>query len=132
MLAQKNKKEDWQKFVSSLNSNTPINQAWNTVRQLKGKDPKKITNLEVNGAQYKDSKSIANKLGDTLAELFLPQKYDSTFLEVNQRDDGQKTILVIYTNREDYNKPFTKEELIRAIQATKNSALGPVKILNEM
>ena len=41
ILAEKNKKEDWEKFVSSLNMNTPINQAWNRVRQLKGKDPKK-------------------------------------------------------------------------------------------
>ena len=41
ILAQKNKKEDWEKFASSLNYNTPINQALKRVRQLKGKDLKK-------------------------------------------------------------------------------------------
>ena len=51
ILAQNNKKEDWEKFARSLNCNTPINQAWNIVRQLKGKSPKKVTILEVNGAQ---------------------------------------------------------------------------------
>ena len=77
--------EDWEKLASCLNNEAPVNQAWNRVRQLKGKDPKKVTILEVNGAQYKDSKSIANKLGDTLIELSLPENYDSTFLELKRR-----------------------------------------------
>ena len=109
ILPQKNKKENWGKFVSSLNCSTPINQAWNRVRQLKGKDPKNVTILEGNGAQYKDSKSIATKICDTLAELPLPQNYDSTLLELKQREE-QKTIHVIHSNRENNNKPFTKEE----------------------
>ena len=66
-----NKKEDWENFASSLNSITPLNQAWNRVRQLEGNGPKKVTMFEVNGAQYKDSKVIASKVGDTLAELRL-------------------------------------------------------------
>ena len=56
-LAKMNKKEDWEKFASSLNRNTPINQAWNRVRQLKGKDPKKANTFEVYGAQYKTAKA---------------------------------------------------------------------------
>ena len=36
-LAKKNKKENWEKFARSLNSNTPINRAWSRVGQLKGK-----------------------------------------------------------------------------------------------
>ena len=43
VLPKKNNKEDWEKLVSSLNSKTPKNRAWDRVRQLKGKDPKKIT-----------------------------------------------------------------------------------------
>ena len=130
-LARKNKKKDWEKFASSLNNNTPINQVWNRVRQLKGIDLKKVNILEVNGAQYKDSKSIANKFGDTLAELSLPQNYDSTFLKLKQREE-HKTIHVNHTNKENFNCPFSKEELSRAIQATDNSAPGPDKIPSEM
>ena len=81
ILAKKNEKEDWEKFASSLNKNTPINQGLNTVRQLEGKYPKKVNIFEVIGAQYKDSKSIANKIGNTLAYV-VPQNYDSTFLEM--------------------------------------------------
>ena len=102
-----NKKEDWEIFAISLNSNTTINQAWNIVRQLKGKDPKKVTILEVYGAQCKDSKKIAYKIGDTLAKLSLSQNYHSTLLELKQREE-QKTIHVNHTNRENYNKLFTK------------------------
>ena len=42
--------ENWAKFASSLNSNTPINLAWNRIRHLKGKHPKKLNILEVNEA----------------------------------------------------------------------------------
>ena len=66
-LAKKNKKEGWEKLVCSLIGNTPISQSWNKVRQLKGKDPEKGKILEATGAQYKDSKNIANKIGNTLA-----------------------------------------------------------------
>ena len=54
---------------------------------------KKLTILEVNRAQHKDSKSMANKISDTLAELSLPQNYDYTFLELKQREK-QKNIYV--------------------------------------
>ena len=83
-LAKKNMKEDWEKFVSSLNNKTPINEARNIVRKFKGKY-KKVNILEVNGAPYKDSKSTFNKKHDTLAELSLPQNYYSTFFELKQR-----------------------------------------------
>ena len=36
------------------------------------------------------------------------------------------------TNKENYNKPFSKEELFRAIQVTKKSAPGPEKIYREI
>ena len=87
--------------------------------------------LEVNGAQYKDSNGISYKIGDTLAEISLPQNYEPTFLELKQREE-QETIHVNHTNKEDYIKPLSKEELTRAIQATKNYAPGPDKIHNEM
>ena len=35
---------------------------------MKGTDPNKVNIFEVNGAQYKDSKCIANKIGDTLVK----------------------------------------------------------------
>ena len=80
------------------------------VRQLKGKYPKEVNFLEVNGAQYKDSKSIVNKIGDTLAELSPTQNYDSTFLKLKQREE-QETIHVSHFNKGSYNRLFSKDEL---------------------
>ena len=37
-----------------------------------------------------------------------------------------------HTDKENYNKPFSKEELTQAIQSTKTSPTGPDKIHNEM
>ena len=81
-------------------------------------------------SRYKDSKNIANKMGDTLAELSLPENYDSTFLELKQKED-HKTVYANHPYKENYNKPFLKEEFTRAFQATKISAPGPDKIHNE-
>ena len=60
---------------------------------MKGKDSKKVNILEVNGTQYKKGESIANKIGDTLAELYLPQNYNSTFFELKQREEQKKLFM---------------------------------------
>ena len=86
---------------------TSTGQAWNRESGWKANDQKKLNILEVNGAQLKDSKCLANKIGDTLAELSSPQNYDPTFLELKQKEE-QKTLHVIHTNEENYNKPFSK------------------------
>ena len=97
-LARKNKKEDSENFASSLNNSTPINQAWDRIRQLEDNDPKKVNILEADGAQYNDSKSIANKKVNTLAELSFPQNYDPTFVDLKQKEE-KKTIHVNHTNK---------------------------------
>ena len=66
-----------------------------------------------------------------IAKLSFRQIYDSTFLEWKRKEE-QKTIHVNHINKENYNKPSSKEELIRVTQATKNSAPGPDKIHSEM
>ena len=67
-------KEDWENCGNSLNSGTPINKAWNRVRQLK------------EHSTPKHRKNIADKIRDTLAKLFFPQNYDHTFLELKQKE----------------------------------------------
>ena len=102
-LAKKNKKEELgKKFASSTNSNTLINQAWNRVNQLKVKDPKKVYILEVNGAQYRDSKSIANKIGDILDELFLPQKLRLKLFIIETKGRKENNTCEPH-NKENYN-----------------------------
>ena len=77
-------------------------------------------------------KSIPNKIGVTLVEHFLPQNYDSIFVELKQKEE-KKTIHVNHTNEENDNKTFSKEDLTEDIQATKkNIAPSPDKIHYEM
>ena len=76
---------------------------------MKNEDPKKVNILDVNGAQYKDCKCIANKIGDTLPEQSLPQNYDPTLLELQQWEE-QKTLHMTHTAKENYNKLFSKKE----------------------
>ena len=91
-----------------------MNQACYRVRQLIGKDLKKVNVFEVDRAQYTDSKSLANKMGNTLTKLYFPQNYDSTFSETKQKEE-QKTLHLNHTNRGNYKKPFSKEDLTRGI-----------------
>ena len=98
---------------------------------MKSKDRKKVNILEVNGAQFKDSISIANKIGDITRRTISSTKLRLHFLEFKQKEE-HKTIHVNHTNKENCYKPFSKQELTRATQATKNSAPGPDKIHHEM
>ena len=66
----------------------------------------KVNMLEVNEVQYKDRKSIANKIGETLAELSFPTKLRLNFFRIEKMEE-QKTIHVNHTNKENYNKPFS-------------------------
>ena len=59
---------------------------------------KKVNILEVNGAQYKGNKCIANKISDTLAELSFQQNYDFIFLELKQKDK----LLYMWTNAKSF------------------------------
>ena len=50
------------------------------------------------GAQYKDSYSIANKIGDMLAELHFQQNYGPTILDLKQKEE-QKIIHKNHANK---------------------------------
>ena len=47
---------------------------------------KKVNILEGSGVQYIDSKNTANKIGNTLTELYLTQTYDPTFLKIKKKE----------------------------------------------
>ena len=69
---------------------------------------KKVNILEINGAQYEDSKNITNKMDDTLVELSFPQSHGSTFFELKQKEE-QKTIHVNQTKKENYKKNLSQK-----------------------
>ena len=71
------------------------------MRQSKGKDPKKVNTLEVNGEQYKDSKRIANKISDTIAELSFPQKLQLKLFRIETKGKIEN-YTVNHNNKENY------------------------------
>ena len=125
-IQESSRKKRWKtgKFLLALSTALHLQFKPNRVTQLRGKYPKNVNILEDNGTQYKDTKILANKIGESLIKLLFPHNYDPNFLELEQKEE-QKTIKVNHTNKEIYNKPFSNEELIQAIEATKNSASCP-------
>ena len=75
--------------------------------------------------------TTAYKIGATIAELKFPLIYDPKLLGLKRKEE-QNSTHVNHNNKESYKKSFSKEELARAIQVTKNSAPGLDKIHNEM
>ena len=130
-LAKKNKKENWEKVDSSLNRNTPINQACNRVRQLRGKDPKKVNIFEVIGAQYKDSKSTANKIGN-ISPNYLFHKIMTPHFQNWNKGKNRRLYLWTTPTKKIIISLSQKSSFSRTIQATKNSAPGPDKTHSEM
>ena len=59
-------------FACSLIGNTPITYTWDKIRRVNIKEPEQVKIIEVDEVQYKNNKSIANKISDTLADLSLP------------------------------------------------------------
>ena len=57
------------------------------------------------------TKRTANKISDTVAELYVPQNHDPNFPKLNQMEE-QKTVHMNHSNTENYNKTFSKEELV--------------------
>ena len=85
----------------------------------------------MNGAQYKDSKIITNKTGDTLAGLSQLKNYDPPFFNLKRRKE-RKNLQLHNRNKKTFIILLSMDELTSTIQATKNSAPGPDGIPNAM
>ena len=124
-IVKKYKKMSWKSFCDSLNSKTPSQKVWKAVRKIKGKSCKtSIKHLQQNDQLLTDKESIANLLAYTLSNNSSAQNYTPEFQRIKKAKEKKK---VDFSSdcTEDYNLPFTLEELKRALRKSNDSAVGP-------
>ena len=110
----------WRKFCETLNANTPITKVWGIVKKLNGVHKNNTIPLEEHGIPVQNSLDKANILADKLAETFSANP--------EPLNDNQESFLQdckIQNILNDYNKRFTKEELIASLEETPpNKTMG--------
>jgi len=125
------KKREWAEYVSGLNINATSSEIWNKIRKIKGRTPKKIEILELNGLEYSTIPDIANVLADKMAEITSNENYDQAFTVHKNREENCM-LDFNSTNEEPYNSLFTLTELQQAINECKNNSPGPDGVHNKM
>ena len=132
-LFTRKKRESWTKYVSKLNTNTPIKHVWDRVRKISGKNvcpPKQYLNGK-DGASITDPKSIANEHAAAFADNSSSAHYSATFQAIKEQDEKVR-IDFTSDNTEVYNKPFRLRDLRRSILKAKPHAPGPDGIHNNL
>ena len=111
-LFTQKKRESWTRYVSQLNTNTPIKHVWNIVRKISGKNvcsPKQYLNGK-DGAPITDPKDIANEHAAAFTDNSSSANYSARFQTIKAQDERAR-IDFTSDNTEVYNKPFRLRDL---------------------
>ena len=130
-LFTQKKRESWTRYVSQLNTNTPIKHVWNRVRKIYGINvcPAKQYLNGKDGAPITDPKDIANEHAAAFTDNSSSANYSARFQTIKAQDERAR-IDFTSDNTEVYNKPFRLRDLMRSILKTKPRAPGPDGIHN--
>ena len=125
------RKESWRKYVSSLNSDTPLNKIWKRVNKMKNKHRPGLPCLVVHGVTIADPEDVANALAESFEDVSSGRHYPPRFMPVRDRLLGN---MPDFSTREHhaYNDSLTMLELCNALTLGKNSAPGPDEISYQM
>jgi len=119
------KKNSWQSFVSKINKNTPIRKIWNMLHKIQEKNIKQpIKHLHINNQHITTLPDIANTIANTISYNSSTNNYSPAFQ--NYKAEAEQHLLnFISDNTESYNHPIQLDELISAINSSKDSSPGP-------
>ncbi|XP_018020252.1 uncharacterized protein LOC108676647 [Hyalella azteca] len=130
------RKESWKRYVSSLNSETPMSKIWQRIRKIAGRPGLTRPCLRINGAPTTDPQVVATELARYFADISSGQHYPRPFLYLKHQQEQQH--LDFRTDHQySYNDPITYLEIFNALQqSTRNTSPGPdgihKKVLKKM
>ena len=126
------RKNSWNKFVSSINKDTPMSKIWKRIGKLNRKyPPSRPPSLMTNGILHQDPEIVCNILGEHVANISSNRSYSPMFLPAKAR--AESNVLNFHTRiQEPYNDPISMNEIQCCLQLTKNTAPGPDEILFAM
>ena len=108
-----------------MNSHTPMNKVWNFIQKIKGKNSKStVKHLKDNDTFLTSEKDISKKLGETFSKYSSSNNYTPTFQRYKNTAEKSK-LNFNSNNQENYNSPFSIEELKTSLSKAHNTACGP-------
>ena len=119
------KRASWQKYVSSINVNTPINKVWNMIRKINGKNVASPMHhlKDTNGQLITDKVEIANTLGAAVHKSSSSANYSKEFQSIKKAKE-KHPINFKTTHKYKYNKSFRLSDLKRSLKKSNNSSPG--------
>ena len=132
-LVRKLKKETWQEFVKTINTNTPATKVYRKIRQISGKYKNNIiTSLFVDGILITNTQEICEKIADSFTKTSSTNNYTNEFQQFKNIHEQNTQPIPEDNNAEDYNDIFSINELENALISCKGSSPGPDTIQYEM
>lgn len=125
------KKTSWQKYIQSLNSDTPMSKIWRRIKKIKGNyQPIKPICLIKNGNYITKESEVAELMACHYEKISSNRSYSPQFQRLLQRKEHT---IDFSTNREySYNSNITEIELKRMLMCSKKSAPGEDNITYNM
>jgi len=131
-IKNKAKKDSWNEYISTINSDTPMSKIWARVNKMSGKYPAHHPPcLEIGGVTVSDAADVADALGEHYATISSNDSYSPRFQQIKTQQEARH--LNFQTNeRYPYNDCITMTELEGTIKQVKKSAPGNDEIHYEM
>ena len=122
------RKESWQRYVSSINSKTPISVVWKRIKKMKNKySSPRLPILKINGNLISDPFQTSEELAKSFAKFSSESNYSDKFRRL-KRIKEKNPVVFTPSIIEEYNFPFSMDEFNQALNNTKNTAAGPDEI----
>ena len=121
------KKLSWQKYITSININTPMSKIWKKIRKIRGtyqntKPPYLIKNNQI----ITDSSEVAEMMASHYETISSNRNYNQQFRRLQQTQEHPINFNTLQDLQ--YNSPLTIIELKRMLSLCGNSATGIDKI----
>ena len=129
---RKSRKECWQNYISSINSDTPINKIFKNAQKVAGKyNGHRAIALEDNGSMVTDHVEVANLLGSHFSNISSNSNYDENFNRLRLIAENTP-INFISNNQEEHNTRITMTELECSLKKCSDTAPGEDEITYQM
>ena len=126
-----NKKKCWIKFMESIDDKASSKDVWRKIGILTKKyKSKAVTTLKMGNEVIDDPKEIADKIGETLAEISSEANCSPEFLRFKAQNERRVNFST--RNVYSYNSSISRNEMEAALSDSGDTAPGPDEIHNKM
>jgi len=109
-----------------------IKKVWTMVRKITGKpSASPIRHLKVNNVEVSDFPDIANTIAQTFSNNSSSENYSRKFQSFHRQAENQH-LKFKSSNSENYNNPYSLDELADAISQSHDTAVGPDDVHYQM